>query len=137
MKFPYTILITPKDRPIIPVLLEQGGRRRLAHGLLDTGADVTLLPYRLALMLGVSLGQTARIGTATGQSVSYRLGTVTLEIRSLTDTIRWRAAVGFTAAPLSIPLFGDEGFLEFFRSDFDGELREADLTPKPNLPRIA
>jgi hypothetical protein len=44
--------------------------------------------------------------------------------------------VGFTTAALAVPVFGDAGFLEFFRSDFDGQLREVELTPKENLPRV-
>ncbi len=61
----------------------------------------------------------------------------TLELRSVTETIRWRIEVGFIAASLSIPLLGDKGFLEFFRCTLDGELRKVELTPKLNLPRIA
>ena len=137
MKFPYSFLRSPSGHPIVPVLMEQGGQRRLISGLLDTGADVTLIPYRHALGLGVVLGLPRTIGTATGQLVSYRPGMVTLELRSISEAIRWRSEVGFTAAALSIPLFGDAGFLEFFRSEFDGELREAEFTPKLKLPRIA
>ena len=137
MNFPYTILLTPSDRPIVPVFLEQNDRRLLTHGLLDSGADTVLLPYRSALNLGVMLGPPRTIGTATGHLVSYRPGTITLELRCALETIRWRAEVGLTAAPLSIPLFGDKGFLEFFRSEFDGQLREVELKPKGNLPRIS
>lgn len=98
---------------------------------------MTLFPYQLALELGVRLGASGRIGTATGHAVKYRLGRVVLELRSVTETIRWQATVGFTAAPLVFPLFGDQGFLEFFRCTFDGERREVELTPKSNLPRVA
>jgi hypothetical protein len=117
------------------VIVEHGGRRQVVIGLLDTGADVCLLPYRKSHELGVMLGAPRTIGTATGQSVSYRPGALTLEIRSATETVRWRAEVGFTAAPLSVPVFGDRGFLEYFRSEFDGQFREIELTPKPNIPR--
>ena len=98
MRFPYTTLFSSKDRPIVPVILEQQTRRRIIRGLLDTGADVTLLPYKVALDLGVSLGTQHKIGTATGQSISYRPGTITLELRTVSETVRWRAEVGFTAA---------------------------------------
>jgi len=134
MRFPYSTLLSSRDRPIIPVLVEGLGLRRLIRGLLDTGSDVTLLPYRLALDLGVALGPSRQIGTATGQAVTYRLGHVTLELRSESETIRWRAEVGFTAASLSVPVFGDQGFLEFMVSTFDGELRAAELFAKGNIP---
>ena len=137
MKFPYTMLGSSRDHPIVPVLIDQGRKRRLLLGLLDTGADVTLMPYRVSLALGVMLGPPNTVGTATGQQISYRPGAITLELRCALETVRWRAEVGFTAAPLSIPLFGDKGFLEFFRCEFDGQLREVELTPKSNLPRIS
>lgn len=136
MRFPYTVVRSPKDRPIIPVFVERGDRR-LILGILDTGADLTLLPYRVALELGVMLGRSQKISTATGQRIDYRPGKVCLEIRSRSETIRWRTEVGFTAAELKVPVFGDKGFLEFFLSAFDGQLREVLLTPRPNLPRLA
>ena len=135
MKFPYNFLRSSRGHPIVPVIVESGGRRQIVVGLLDTGADVCLLPYRKSLELGVSLGAPRTIGTATGQRISCRPGVVTLELRSTTETIRWRGEVGFTAAPLSVPIFGDCGFLEFFHNAFDGQLREVELTPRPNLPR--
>jgi hypothetical protein len=39
-------------RPLLPITLHYGGRKREASGLLDTGADVNVLPYQLGLELG-------------------------------------------------------------------------------------
>jgi hypothetical protein len=137
MKFPYAFLFGSRDRPIVPVLMQGTGLRRLIRGLVDSGSDVTLLPYRLALDLGVALGPPRQIGTATGQAVTYRAGQVILELRSETETYRWTAEVGFTAAQLSVPVFGDQGFLQFMLSTFDGQLRETTLTPTSNMPIVA
>ena len=39
-------------RPLLPITLHYGEHKREASGLLDTGADVNVLPYRLGLELG-------------------------------------------------------------------------------------
>ena len=39
-------------RPLLPLSLQYGDQRRDVTGLLDTGADVNVLPFRLGLELG-------------------------------------------------------------------------------------
>lgn len=39
-------------RPLLPITLQNGGQQRESYGLLDTGADVNVLPYELGLDLG-------------------------------------------------------------------------------------
>jgi len=48
-------------RPILPVSLSYRGAAIEAHGLLDTGADVNVLPYNLGISLGGNWEQ-ARTG---------------------------------------------------------------------------
>ena len=39
-------------RPILPLTLQREERQFLARGLLDSGADVNVMPYQLGLQLG-------------------------------------------------------------------------------------
>jgi hypothetical protein len=54
--FPYTILKNALgeliSRPILPVVLSNGNPSVTASGLLDSGADVNVLPYGLGIALG-------------------------------------------------------------------------------------
>ena len=41
-------------RPLLPIVLHYGGQSTQATGLLDTGADVDVLPFRLGIALGAT-----------------------------------------------------------------------------------
>lgn len=55
-QFPYSAIQSNRGevvlRPLLPVSLIYGGNSRQITGLLDTGADVNVLPYHLGLELG-------------------------------------------------------------------------------------
>ena len=55
-QFPYVAVRNASGevglRPLLPITLQYGERRHEASGLLDTGADVNVLPYQLGLDLG-------------------------------------------------------------------------------------
>ena len=55
LQFPYMILPGGITRPIIAVVIEGPGGRRLLDGLLDTGADRTIFPEREAKAVGIQL----------------------------------------------------------------------------------
>ncbi len=53
--FPYIAVPGTQEtalRPLLSLALEFRGRKHAAYGLLDTGADVNVLPYTLGLELG-------------------------------------------------------------------------------------
>jgi len=56
MRFPFIALSSQKGdsafMPFLPVSLQNGSQIVLAHGLLDTGATVNVLPYSTGLALG-------------------------------------------------------------------------------------
>ena len=47
---------------------------------------------------------------------------------------RWRAVVGFTAAPLRFALLGIAGGVEYFRTTLDVENREILMLPNASIP---
>jgi hypothetical protein len=64
-QFPYLAVKNPRGeialRPLLPVTLSYGGTAVETNGLLDTGADVNVLPYHLGITLGGNWQQ-ARTG---------------------------------------------------------------------------
>lgn len=55
-QFPYVAVRNTSGevglRPLLPITLHYGEHKREASGLLDTGADVNVLPYQLGIELG-------------------------------------------------------------------------------------
>ena len=105
--------------PIIPfrVISDQGDA--VLYGLLDTGADETLLPMAIAEVLGVNLDPRNRgtVLSASGEmSVVY--GDISLEIGRGRARYRWHTTVGFLSQPLEEALLGHRGFLQYFDVSF-------------------
>lgn len=65
VQFPFVAVKSQRGetalRPLLPVTLSYGGTTVEASGLLDTGADVNVLPYHLGIELGGNWEQ-ARTG---------------------------------------------------------------------------
>jgi len=53
--FPYLTVPGPPPfaRPLVPILLSNGRSTSTQLGLVDSGADVSILPYALGLQLGL------------------------------------------------------------------------------------
>lgn len=56
LQFPYVPIQKPSSevvlRPQLPLTLQYQNQSRTVSGLLDSGADVSVLPFRLGLELG-------------------------------------------------------------------------------------
>jgi hypothetical protein len=104
-------------------------------GLVDSGADDTIFPSRLAPLLGIDLTN-APLGSAhsvSGAVLTYRYAHVTLRISDGLETCEWPAIVGFYIH-LRWLIFGQTGFLEFFDAQLLGARRELVLTPNASFP---
>ncbi len=105
------------------------------EGRLDTGSDDTVLPERLAGLIGVDLSN-APIGqsrTANMASVTVRYAQITLRMTDGVERREWPAWVGFTPA-IHRPLLGFAGFLQFFTAAFRGDREEVELTVNSLYP---
>jgi predicted aspartyl protease len=86
--------------------------------VVDTGADYTLLPRYMALLLGVDLQRAKRItsqGTAGEHEVFFVHG-----IRGRVGSMQREFPVGFLDSNLVPPLMGRHKFLETFRVELEG-----------------
>src|SRR5262249_17996987 len=105
--------------------------------LVDTGSDDIVFPLALAHRIGVDLAnapQRRSQGVGSSQSVMVQFAPVILQLSDGHQAARWRAIVGFTAAPMRFALFGMAGGLEFFRTTLDVVKGEIELAPNLTLP---
>ncbi|MBI3822622.1 MAG: hypothetical protein HY289_08080 [Planctomycetes bacterium] len=124
-------LIMP--RPLLAVLFTGPSGYRLDDGLLDTGADQTILDPSLAPMIGVDLSQAVsrNVHLVGRGSIRCRYAPVKLRITDgILETYEWHAIVGFAPFPLARSLLGFGGFLQFFDANFRGAAEE--VVPFPN-----
>ena len=136
MRFP-TSLRDGKLRPIVSVHVSVPGLPPVVFdALVDTGADVSLFPQRVALRLGLDLtGQPSRIAAAAvGGQCEYRLCDVTLELRRFPETLRWNTRVGFVEHRMSYAILGTRGLFEFFRLTYDAHEHWLELIPRVGTP---
>ncbi len=129
MQFP-TRLKNNIRRPIIPIRVHANGLSVLTDALVDTGADVTILPMFVADRLGIDLSQTPEMSLvgALGGGGSYRSFELELELRRLPEAIRWKGQVGFADREMSFAFLETRGFFEFFKLTYDAKRELIDLT---------
>jgi hypothetical protein len=122
-------------RPFVSVRIKgPTAARRLKSALLDTGSLDTLFPAELAAPLGIVLGGERRAIRWRGQRHEVEFHTVELELAEGVNVLRWRGAVGFTAAPLAYALLGQRGCLEYFDAKFRGADQIVELESNRALP---
>ena len=92
----------------------------LIFGLLDSGADTTVLPGFLVDRIGVDLEpQTGRFRGVGGHVVTVSFGTVDLELQWGNESYRWPARVGFLDVR-TVAVLGRTALLEYFDATFLG-----------------
>jgi len=112
-------------RPLIPItLVGPSGQRTFSRAVVDSGGDDTIFPIDVLR----SIGATPRPDTGhrvrfRGSLHPLRFAAVELIIADDSSSCRWTAVVAFSPAPLSYPILGNGGCLEFF----DVRLLGADL----------
>ena len=109
------------------------------RALVDPGSDDTLLPLSVGRSIGATmdLTQTWHAEGIGGQAIPVILGEVEFELTDGKQTFRWTAKVGFVdfADPKDeITVLGHAGFLDYFRTTFDGHLRTLEIEVTPAFP---
>ncbi len=137
MRFPTTVR-EAIYRPIVMLdVASPAGRFVNVDVLVDTGADVSLLPNSMASKLGILLPAIPEfpIGSPIGSTTTYRLAEVCLELRRPPEILRWKTSVGFVDRKLPYAILGTRGFFEFFRLNYDASQQMFDLDPVGVLPQ--
>jgi hypothetical protein len=119
--------------PIIPIRLIGPSRTYIIHGLLDTGASITLVPVNLLRNLGLTPRDAATLATAAGP-LQMIIGAIDIELRSGRTICRWSARVGFVPRADNKVLLGHDGFLDHFTATFDGFRKRVTLRPNGTFP---
>jgi hypothetical protein len=128
---------TTIPRPILAVRITGPAGSRLRDGLLDTGADETILDPSVAPLIGVDLSKALEreIHLVGRGRTPCRYASVQLRITDgIAETYEWDAVVGFAPFPVLRGLLGFAGFLQFFNSDFRGADQEVSLLPNAMFP---
>ena len=125
-------------RPMVSIRIRGPvAARRLKSALLDTGSQDTLFPMELAESLGLPLGGQRQSIKWRGQQFWVEFHDVELELAQNELAWRWRARVGFTAAPLSFALLGQRGCLDYLDAKFCGADEVVELETNRNFPGVS
>jgi hypothetical protein len=124
-------------KPLVPITVIGALGQEARQILVDPGSDDVVFPLALASRIGVDLthalpGQSRGVGST--QPISLLFAPVILLLDDGTERSRWRAVVGFTAAPLRFALLGIAGGIEYFRTTFDVDNQEILMVPQPSIP---
>jgi len=124
MRFPYG----PRQRPMLPLTLRANGRLHEASGLVDSGADVNVLPWSAGTSLGFDWQPnkaTIRVaGIAQGAAMPILLSADFGDIRGVTLAFAW-------CQTDSVPLvLGQTNFFMEFDICFFGSRSEFQIVPK-------
>jgi len=127
---------TIRYKPVIPMTIIGSRSQETQFVLIDPGSDDIVFPAALAQRIGVELLHAPKRysqGVGAVHAVPVLYAPVILVVADSSETVRWRATVGFVSVPLRFALFGIAGGLQFFRMILDG-VRELELIPDPSLP---
>ncbi len=118
-----------RPRPLVDVTLIGPTTSIVRAALLDTGADDTVFTRAEAQLLGLDLSNAPQytVSGVGGMPHVIAYAPVTLRLTDGTEYREWTALVGFTSAPITHPLLGFAGCLQFFDATFRGEQEVAEL----------
>jgi predicted aspartyl protease len=118
MKFPYKLLASGIARPIIPIRVRNPRTQQAVRflALVDSGADMTLLPGELAEVIGFDLAAGERknvSGVVAGESRPYYVHPADIEVGGWWKKI----SVGFMPdlSSNNFGLLGQTGFFDRFK----------------------
>ena len=123
---------TIMPRPILAIRITGPSGSRLRDGLLDTGADETILDPSVAPLVGVDLSNALEreVNLVGRGRIPCRYALVQLRITDgIAETYEWDTIVGFAPFPVLRGLLGFAGFLQFFDAAFCGANQEVILLP--------
>lgn len=137
MKFPYFEFETVDTRkkiyrPAVRLFFKNENKFIYSLGIIDSGADYTILPIEYAGELGLKLDvkkKTSFIGAGKNPFTVYPSPKEIQHVirQNGFRNIEWKSIVYFAEGQPTI-LLGNKGFLELFKITLDGTKRELEIT---------
>ena len=122
-------------RPIVPIQIIGPQVLPPFDACIDSAADDTVFPLRLARRLGINLtaapeGKVQPVGQI---ALTVKYARATLLLADGFESCQWEAIVAFADSPLRWALLGHAGFLQFFDTNLRGALRDVLLVPNTSF----
>lgn len=139
MKFQYTSTISTNTkgkltkRPIVELELIGKTENINTLGLIDSGADTTMMNIEYANVLGIDLSKSVRkefLGIGDAKVTTY-ISKVDMKVKHFDKIIT--TPVAFTDSPSVDILLGQEDFFECFRIKFEKDHDAFDLSLSPSI----
>lgn len=129
MKFPYKHYGERTLRPVIPVELRSGRGRVRYEVLVDSGADINVVPAEVGELLGIDIesGERSGVGGITGGTLPYYLHPVTIHVGGWAYEVEMGFMPGMPA--MGYGVVGQRGFFDLFKVIFDQDREEIELRP--------
>ena len=138
LRFPYVAVRNRigevGSKPLLPITLQHKGQEFATTGLLDSGADINVLPFHIGLALG---------GVWEEQNISLPLSGSLADVEARGIVVKgtvadvWQGELAFAwALSRKLPLIlGQINFFASFDVCFYRTMMYFELTPKPNRIR--
>ncbi|MCX6716333.1 MAG: retropepsin-like aspartic protease [Candidatus Taylorbacteria bacterium] len=142
MKFQYTSTISTNTkgkltkRPIVELELIGEKENINTLGLIDSGADTTMMNVEYAKVLGIDLSSANKkefIGIGHSKVTTF-ISSVTMKVKYFDKTIT--TPVAFTDSPSVDILLGQEDFFEYFRIKFEKDHNTFNLSLSPKVKNL-
>lgn len=142
MKFQYTTTTSTNTkgkltkRPIIEIEIVGLKESVTALGLIDSGADTTMMNIEYAKLLGIDLDKAEKkefLGIGDTRITTY-IASVTIKVKHFDKPIT--TPVAFTESSSVDILLGQEDFFESFRVKFEKDNDTFDLSMSPKLKSV-
>ena len=116
-------------RPVIPIELQHQGNSVRYEVLVDSGADICMVPAELGELLGISLrkGKKGIVGGITGGGQEYFVHEITIRVGGWAQSVE----IGFMPSmpPVGYGVVGQKGFFDLWKVIFDGRRGEVEIKP--------
>jgi len=107
-----------RDKPSATFQLQDAQKRwRYFQALVDSGADFSIFPLRIAIVLGFDVEKSKKVKLEAADGHIFEA--YKTEVSAKLDTRVFRLTIGFVDNQDITPAIGRAGFFETFRVEFD------------------
>jgi len=117
-------------RPVIPIILEYGGKKVGYRALIDSGADYNIFHSAIGEILGLNIksGKKETFGGISGEKLTAYFHLINAEIWGWQYELY--SGFSYDIPPFGYGVLGQKGFFDIFIVKFDLTKEEIELKPK-------